>query len=74
MKAIEEKKAEKKWCPHVRHALLVTPGVYVSVNRKDDNPNPSWARCITRECIYWERKERDPVMSDWLGHCTHGGG
>jgi hypothetical protein len=69
---IPESKAEKKWCRHTRYPLNVgteAAPIWVVVNRKSDNANPSWARCQTKECMDWER-EYDRELREHVGKCT----
>jgi hypothetical protein len=66
-----ESKAEKRWCPFVLYPYEVATGIWVVINRKQDNANPQWARCQTKGCIDWERTDYDKALKEHVGKCTH---
>lgn len=83
MKPIEESEAIRRWCPHALIAFEVKAGIFVAVNRRENNANPQWARCQAKECIYWEREQptreeraawKAAGARDHRGRCTYGEG
>lgn len=60
MSSLTENEARTKWCPFVRCGGLDADGVSDSgINRhvilriNEENPNPTYSRCIGRECMMW---------------------
>jgi hypothetical protein len=73
MKEIRENDAKDLLCPHLMLPIEVAAGIWIVANLKADGTVPNKARCLTGECIYWEKnvvinKRGEKIK---MGRCVH---